>query len=176
MLDVKKERKKSGRNISLLAYQTFNLPAFHFYSPCWPIRSAPGHIIAEGQRGEVRGFPRKDPVQALPPPCCSLRGSDGLPIKDASRWLTKGGHNSRARVLGSSRSLAGRANTVVLRRVAPKRTAVRVQREEEEEEEDKKAGGERERARRGTCQPCEICTHISMARISIATTANWLRL
>lgn len=144
MLDVKKERKKSGRNISLLAYQTFNLPAFHFYSPCWPIRSAPGHIIAEGQRGEVRGFPRKDPVQRpLPPPCCSLRGSDGLPIKDASRWLTKGGHNSRARVLGSSRSLAGRANTVVLRRVAPKRTAVRVQREEEEEE-DKKAGGERE--------------------------------
>lgn len=79
-----------------------------------------------------------------PPSCCSLRGSDGLPIKDASRWLTKGGHNSRARVLGSSRSLAGRANTVVLRRVAPKRTAVRVQREEEEEEEDKKAGGERE--------------------------------
>lgn len=173
MLDVKKERKKSGRNISLLAYQTFNLPAFHFYSPCWPIRSAPGHIIAEGQRGEVRGFPRKDPVQALPP--LAVLFVEATVFQSKTRqggWQRAGIIHGPAYWVAADLWLAERILLccVALHRRGPLYSARRRRRRKIRKRE------ERERARRGTCQPCEICTHISMARISIATTANWLRL
>lgn len=175
MLDVKKERKKSGRNISLLAYQTFNLPAFHFYSPCWPIRSAPGHIIAEGQRGRSEVFLAKIPCKD-PSPLLAVLFVEATVFQSKTRqggWQRAGIIHGPAYWVAADLWLAERILLccVALHRRGPlcAYSARRRRRKIRKREE-------RERARRGTCQPCEICTHISMARISIATTANWLRL
>lgn len=106
-------------------------------------------------------FPFHPQVRSASPP-------PFVPIKDTSRILTKGKHNSlRILVVRSSSS-----------REETREKGRAKQREGGREKSEK--GRERERAAQDNKpgelsqvrQTREICSHISMARISIATTAN----
>lgn len=124
------------------------------------------NAVVRGQRFPVFSC---TPVDFFPSPG-KPRLPPLVPIKDTSRILTKGKHNS-PRIL-VARSLSSRGETREKEKARGGEKRIRREKWERKRERERAVQDNKPGEVGQVRQTREICSHISMARISIATTAN----